>query len=275
MYNSTPKYMIHLIDTHCHIHEEDYPDVEKSIQDGQNAGVVKFICVGTDLQSSRRAVQFAKKYKKSGAFAAIGIHPHEATKEKIDGSLSKETWQELQKLAKEPEVVAIGEFGFDFFYHKEQEARANQTKLALKHLQLAKEIGLPIILHIREAFDPFFEVIKDFPQLNGVVHSFSDTPEKLQKVLKLQNKFYIGLNGIMTFSKSPQQLQAAREVPLERLVLETDAPYLTPPPERGKINSIKNTLQIAKFLSELRGEELEHFCQVTTTNSEKLFSIPK
>lgn len=262
-----------LIDTHCHIHEDDYPGAVKTIQDGKTAGVIKFICVGTDLESSKSAVQFAKKYKKDGAFAAIGIHPHEATSEKLAKNISDETWATMRELAKEPEVVAVGEFGFDFFYHKESEARANQTKLAKKHLQLAQESNLPIILHVREAFQPLFEIIKDFPDIKGVVHSFSDTPENLKQILDLPNSFYIGLNGIMTFSKSPEQLQSAKDVPLSRLVLETDSPYLTPPPERGKINSIKNTLQIAKFLSELRGEEIEHFCAATTANSEKLFSI--
>lgn len=265
--------MFKLIDTHCHIHEDDYPDAEAVIKAGKEKGVTKFICVGTDLESSKRAVKFAKTYKEEGAFASIGIHPHEATNDKIDKNLSKETWGEMMKLAKEPEVVAIGEFGFDFFYHNEAEAKENQTKLAKKHLELAQEANLPVILHIREAFEPFFGLVKDFSEITGVVHSFSDTPEKLKLVLDLPNKFYIGLNGIMTFSKNPRQLQAAKEVPLERIVLETDSPYLTPPPERGKINSIKNVKLIAEFLSELRGEDLEHFCEVTTTNSEELFSI--
>lgn len=262
-----------LIDTHCHIHEEDYPDALKAIQEGASLGVTKFICVGTDLESSKKAVQFAKKYKKHGAYAAIGIHPHEATDEKIEKNLSQNTWQELNELAKEPEVVAIGEFGFDFFYHKESDAKNNQTKLAKRHLQLAEELGLPIILHVREAFEPLFDLIKEFPGIKGVVHSFSDTPDYLNQILNLSNNLYIGLNGIMTFTKNPKQLEAAKAVPLDKLVLETDSPYLTPPPERGKINSIKNTLQIAKFLSELRGEEVEHFCEATTANSEKLFSI--
>ena len=262
-----------LIDTHCHIHEKDYPKLQEALEEGKKNGVTKFICVGTDLESSRLAVAFAKKHKKDGAYASIGIHPHEGTVDKLGDSLSDSTWQELQELAKEPEVVAIGEFGFDFFYHKEPEARANQTKLAKKHLELANQANLPLILHIRDAFDPFFEIIKDYPDVRGVVHSFSDTPEKLKKVLSLPNNFYIGLNGIMTFSKSSEQLQSAKDVPIDRLVLETDSPYLTPPPERGTINSIKNTLRIAEFLSDLREEDLEHFCQATTANAERLFLI--
>lgn len=265
--------MNNIVDTHCHIHEDNYPDAEGVIKLGKERGVTKFICVGTDLESSRKAVEFAKKHKKDGAFAAIGIHPHEAVNEKLEDNLSDNTWEEMAQLAREPEVVAVGEFGFDFFYHKEKETRANQTKLAKRHLELAQRTNLPVILHIREAFDPFFEIIEEFPEVKGVVHSFSDTPDKLQRILSLPNNFYIGLNGIMTFSRVPEQLDSARNVPLERLVLETDSPYLTPAPERGKMNSIKNTAVIAEFLSELRGEELEHFCRVTTANSEKLFSI--
>ncbi len=264
---------IQIIDTHCHIHEADYPDALQTIKDAQKHGIIAFICVGTDLQSSKAAVEFAKKYKKYGAHAAIGIHPHEATPQKLDLNLSQQTWQQLAELAKQPEVVAIGEFGFDFFYHKEAAARANQTKLAQKHLELAAKFNLPLILHIREAFDPFLEIIKDFPNLKGVVHSFSDTPAKLNSILELPNNFYIGLNGIMTFSKSPQQLESAKLIPLGRLVLETDAPYLTPPPFRGKINTISNTQIIAEFLSDLRDEDLEHFCATTTKNAKLLFQI--
>lgn len=264
---------IQIIDTHCHIHEESYPDALASIKEAKKQGIEAFICVGTDLESSKQAVAFAKKYNSYGAHASIGIHPHEATSEKLELSLSDATWQELEQLAKEPEVVAIGEFGFDFFYHKEPESRANQTKLAKKHLDLASKLNLPLILHIREAFDPFLEIIKDYPKLTGVVHSFSDTPAKLNSVLKLPNNFHIGLNGIMTFSKSPEQLEAAKLVPLKRLVLETDTPYLTPHPLRGKMNSISNTRIIAEFLSDLRGEQLEHFCSSTTANAKKLFLI--
>jgi len=262
-----------LIDTHCHIHEDDYPNTKASIEDSKENGVTNFICVGTDLKSSRAAVEFANQHKEDGAYAAIGIHPHEAVSEKLDDVLSEETWQELAELARDSRVIAIGEFGFDFFYHKEKEARANQTKLAKKHLELAKKCNKPVILHLRDAFEPFLELIKDFPEINGVVHSFSDTPENLTKVLELPNNLYIGLNGIMTFSKSSEQLQAAKNVPLSRLVLETDSPYLTPPPHRGKINSISNTRIIAEFLSDLREENFEHFCQATTANAKRLFLI--
>jgi TatD DNase family protein len=262
-----------LIDTHCHIHADDYPDVQKILAQSKDHGIIAFICVGTDLESSKKAVAFAKKYKKYGAYASIGIHPHEATSEKIERNLSLNVWQEFEKLAQEPEVVAIGEFGFDFFYHKEKEARANQTKLAQKHLELATKLNLPVILHIREAFEPFFEIIKVYPDIKGVVHSFSDSDSKLKEVLALPNKFYIGLNGIMTFSKSQEQLQAAKDVPLDRLLLETDSPYLTPAPLRGKINSINNTPLIAEFLSDLREENLEDLSASTTANSKRLFSI--
>ena len=114
--------MLKIIDTHCHIHEDDYPEAEEIIKLGKKSGVTKFICVGTDLESSKKAVAFAKNYKKDGAFASIGIHPHEATSDKLENNLSKNTWDEMRKLASEPEVIAIGEFGFDFFYHKEKKA---------------------------------------------------------------------------------------------------------------------------------------------------------
>jgi TatD DNase family protein len=265
--------MLQITDTHCHIHEKDYPDAKKSIQEAQSVGITNFICIGTDLESSKIAVQFSKDHKKEGAFAAIGIHPHEATEEKLKLNLSRKVWDELEELAKQPEVVAIGEFGFDFFYHDPKELTSNQMELARRHLQLASKLNLPVVLHVRNAFNPFFELIRDFPEVSGVIHSFSDQPEILKRILSLENNFYIGLNGIITFTNDSGQLQSAKNVPLERLVLETDAPYLTPTPLRGTINNIKNTLIIAQFLSDLRGEELEKLCEVTTSNAKRLFKL--
>jgi TatD DNase family protein len=264
---------ITLIDTHCHIHEPDYPDALATIIEAKSSGVEKYICVGTDLKTSQQAVEFAKKYKEYGVFAAVGIHPHEATSDKLDLSLAESTWQKLEELANEPEVVAIGEFGFDFFYHKPAEVLEGQLSLARMHLELAKKVSKPVILHIREAFEPFFDLISSYPEVSGVIHSFSDSASNVKKILSLPGNFMFGLNGIMTFTKDSGQLEAAQLIPLERLVLETDSPFLTPPPNRGRINTVKSVRAVAEFLAGLRGEDLALLAAATTNNAQKLFKI--
>ncbi len=259
-----------LFDTHCHIHEPDYPKAALGLSQAQEADVVGCVCIGTDLKTSCQAVSFAEQNSAFNVYAAVGIHPHEAGQ---NLSLAEQTYSSLADLAKSPRVVAIGEFGFDFFYNSREEALNEQLSLAERHFQLAQELDLPIVLHLREGFEEFFDLIKKYPNITGVIHSFSADRKTLKRLLNLSNNFYIGLNGIMTFSKDAEQLAAAREVPLNRLVLETDAPFLTPPPHRGKINSIRNVRLVAEFLAELRGESLADLAKITTQNAQKLFRI--
>lgn len=261
---------LNLIDTHCHIQEPSYPEADLSLEEATKSGVTSCICVGTNLETSAQAVQFAKEHQDYKVYASVGIHPHEAGDPL---SLNPRTWRELESLAAAPEVVAIGEFGFDFFYNSAGESLELQTRLAKKHLDLAAKLKLPIILHIREGFQPFLSLIEQYPEVRGVVHSFSDSPEVLEIVLALPNNFYISLNGIMTFTKDPRQLESAKMVPLDRLLLETDSPFLTPPPLRGKINSISNVKLVAKFLAELRQESPSCLAAATTKNAKKLFNI--
>ncbi len=256
---------LHLVDTHCHIHFDDYglpPD--EVLKAARAVGVTKVICVGTTLHDSQAAVDFAAQ--REGVYASVGIHPHEAS------SLTTDKLQKIRNLLEANQagtIVAIGEVGLDYHYlHSPKTAQQGHLR---EFLTLAQEFNLPLIFHVREAFDDFWPIVDAFPGLNGVIHSFSATTKELQQIL--ERDFYIGLNGIMTFTKDQAQLAAAKAVPLDRLVLETDAPYLTPKPNRGKVCTPAHILDTAKFLANLRTESLDQLAQATTQNATKLFGL--
>jgi len=269
-----------LVDTHCHIHEAVEHFLGKSetrerwqrskkvggpdeiIKAAIDQGVTRMICVGTTLTDSELAVEFVRT--RPNCWASIGIHPHEAK-----GHLDKAQQDVFAALAAKPRVVAVGECGLDFFYdHSPREAQVNllefQMELALQH-------DLPMIFHVREAFADFWPIFDAHPGIRGVIHSFSATTKKLDDIL--QRGLYVGLNGIMTFTKNAEQLEAAKAVPLEKLVVETDAPFLTPVPFRGTICEPKHVRGTAQFLANLRGETLEKFAIATTRNAQHLFGL--
>ncbi|HPR10374.1 MAG TPA: TatD family hydrolase [Candidatus Saccharibacteria bacterium] len=251
------------IDTHCHIHEPDYKLPEKEARErAAAAGVDTIICVGTDVTTSSQAVMYASD--KPTVWASIGLHPH-------DAKLGNDAFTALAQLLPNKNIVAIGECGLDYFYNHSD--KKDQFAALENQMQLAQDNTLPMIFHVREAFDDFWPIYDNFSRLKGVVHSFTDTTTQLDKALN--RDLYIGLNGIMTFTKDQKQLAAAKAVPLERLLLETDAPFLTPKPLRGKINEPKNVSITAEFLAQLRGEELSTLAAATTKNARQLFGLPK
>lgn len=253
-----------LTDTHCHIHFPDYPVETKTVLEAaKKAHVTRMICVGCTLLDSKLAVDMAKRHK--NIWASIGLHPHEA--EKYIGDF--QALQVFNDLAKSKRVIAIGEAGLDYYYlHSKKE---DQKKLLRFQLDIASEYKLPLIFHVRDAFDDFFGIIDEYPKITGVVHSFSAGVSELEQVLK--RGLHVGLNGIMTFTTSEDQLAAARAVPLDRLVLETDAPFLTPKPYRGTICEPKHVLVTAEFLADIRGESFNDLARVTTNNAVKLFGL--
>ena len=249
-----------LIDTHCHIHSTDYKlEADKVIQFAQEADVRKIICVGADVPDSKQALTFAKSHE--NCWASIGLHPH-------DARLGQETYEQLRKLVND-EVIAIGECGLDYYYN--HSSKKDQEAALHFQIQLAQENNLPMIFHIRDAFEDFWPIFDQYPNTRGVVHSFTAGREELDQILS--RDLLVGLNGIITFTKDAEQLEAAKTVPASSLVLETDAPFLTPTPNRGKVNEPNQILTIAKFLSDLREESLEDLSIITTQNAEMLFGI--
>lgn len=265
---------LRFVDTHCHIHDSEFnqkydQSPEQIMAESVSEGVDTFVCVGTDDESSRQAVDFARSHP--NCYATLAMHPHEVatyTDEQLD--VYVQGFETL--LATDgSKIVAIGECGLDYFYHQDQEVRERQKTLLKRHIDLAIKYKLPLVFHIRDAFDDFFAILDEYEEVTGVVHSFSAGISDLEGAIK--RGLYIGLNGIMTFSKQTDQLQAAKMVPLEKLVLETDAPFLTPAPFRGTMCKPKHLRVTASFLSDLRSESLEDIARATTVNAKKLFDI--
>ena len=256
--------MISLVDTHCHIQFADYPlDTDEVLEAAKAAGVDRMLCVGCTLEDSKAAIAFAQLYPQISA--SIGLHPHEA-KEYVSNQAALQSFRDL---AGKPRVVAVGEIGLDFYYN--HSSKEDQEKMLRWQLEMGLEHNLPFIFHVRDAFSDFWRILDDYRGVRGVVHSFTAARPELEDALR--QGLYIGLNGIMTFTKDQVQLEAAKAVPNDRLVLETDAPFLTPSPFRGKVCEPKHVLETATFLAQLRGQTVEELADFTTNNSKKLFSL--
>lgn len=261
--------MFELTDTHCHIQFPDYKlEPDQVISAAANAGVTRLICVGCGLEDSRSAVRFAGRHEQ--IWASVGLHPHEASKY----ANKPDSLNALSKLAHETKVVAIGEAGLD--YHYEHSSKMDQQKLLKFQIELAVQLDLPLIFHVREAFNDFWPIFDDLNSaskpIKGVMHSYSSARSDAEETLK--RGLYVGLNGIMTFTKNEKHLLAAKSIPLGSLLLETDAPFLTPVPERGKICEPKHLRVTAEFLAKLRGETLTDLANGTTLNAKELFHLP-
>jgi TatD DNase family protein len=255
---------MNFVDTHCHIHSTNYKlDPEQVIKNAIGADVKYLVCVGTDVEDSQEAIKFASGH--DNCWAGIGIHPHESKIFQDD----EKSLSLFSSLVTNKKIVAIGECGLDYFYnHSPKEA---QIKLLEYQLDLAQKNNLPMIFHIRSAFDDFWPIIDNFPGIRGVVHSFTAGPKILDKVLS--RKLYVGLNGIMTFTKDQTQLEAARQVPNDSIVLETDSPFLSPVPHRNEICEPKYLRSTAEFLANLRNQKLEELAEYSTNNASKLFNL--
>jgi TatD DNase family protein len=252
------------VDTHCHIHSTDYPlDAEEVLAEAINNKVTKLICVGVDLEDSKLAVEFAEN--NLNVWASIGIHPHESKNYKGNQQLLNE----FESLADSPNVIAVGECGLDYYYNHSN--KMDQKEILEFQLNMAVKYKLPLIFHVREAFDDFWPIFDSFKNLSGVIHSFTADSKILNQAL--ERGLYIGLNGIMTFTKNAIQLTAAKLVPDDRLVLETDAPFLTPVPFRGTICQPKHVRDTAQFLAILRGTTLEGLAKNTSDNANRLFKL--
>ena len=258
-----------LIDSHCHLHDSEFYDDEtreRAYREAIHVGVA-MICVGTDTRSSHEAVAFAESH--DNVWAVVGIHPHEAAANQAS---------EIRELLvhKSDAVVGVGEIGLDYYY--DHSPRGVQLERLGEQLRLAVEFDLPVSFHVRDekagggaVWRDFWQVFDKFTNVRGVLHSFTDTPANLQA--GLARGLYIGVNGISTFTKDPVQQKMYRELPLERMLLETDAPYLTPAPFRGKMNIPAYVGKVAEFQARVRGISLDDIARITTANTQTLFGV--
>jgi len=276
-----------LIDAHAHINFRAFKEDADEVVKRSLAENIWMINVGAEYNSSRRAIDYAKKYPE-GVFAAVGLHPIHLSPETtvaddgeekitIQGKAEKYDRQAYEELAREDKVAAIGEVGLDYYHidtddsGRIEEIKKLQKAVLREQIELAIELALPVIFHCREAHNDLLEILKDYKlgELRGVIHSFSGRWSQAEQYLACG--FYLGFNGIITFARDYDRV--VKEMPLDRLILETDCPYLTPIPFRGKRNEPAYVKFVAEKVAELRNLPFYEVAKKTTENARRLFSI--
>ena len=254
-----------IVDTHCHLNDEAlYKDLDNVISRARQAGVEKMVVVGWDEASSKLAIEIAEQY--DFIYAVIGFHPENVFD--IDDKILYDTLN----LYKHPKVVGIGEIGLDYHWTKDPDKREIQKEYFIKQIKFANEVGLPISIHSREAFADTLEILKQYPPLHsGVMHCYSGSVENIQDIINLN--LYIGLDGPVTFTNAKTPKEVAAEVPLEKLVVETDCPYLSPHPLRGTVNEPANICLVIDAIADLKQMSKKHLLEVVYDNSCRLFNL--
>lgn len=249
-----------MIDTHIHITDKQYnEDRDEVLITAKNEGVETFMAIGCDKQEITNTLSFIKSHPEF--YAAIGYHPIEF-KNVTDDDL-RTLYEQLQ----EDNVVAIGEIGLDYYWYPDN--KEEQEVLLRKQLDIAKALNLPIVIHAREALDDTYNVLKDYPGLTGTIHSFSGNGEEALKFIELG--FVVGLTGPITFKNGDNQKDVAKKVPLDKLLIETDGPYLTPVPHRGKRNRPEYIYYVAQEIANQKGITVEEVLEATTSNFKRVF----
>lgn len=254
-----------LVDSHCHL---DRLKMDKTpgltiadvVREAAECGVGKMLCVGIDMHNAEAVKQIAETYP--NVYASVGVHPLDV-REMI-------TPEELISAASHSRVVAIGETGLDYYYS--QESKAVQQESLVMHLQVASQLQLPVIIHTREAREDTLALMREHASRDhaGVMHCFTETWEMAKAAIDMG--FYISFSGIVTFRNAAELQEVARKVPLDRMLVETDSPYLAPIPHRGKPNFPKYTREVAEFLAQLKGISYVELADQTTANFHRLFS---
>ena len=255
--------MMTFIDTHAHLYDERYDDDRaEMIARAAEAGVAQIISMGDTMAASAQVVADAEQYPT--LYAAVGVHPESAC------VLTDAERAQLLTWAKHPKVVAIGEIGLDYYWEKDPKARAVQRELFVTQLNLARAAGLPVCIHDREAHGDTLALLKAEGQgLTGVLHCYSGSLEMARELWKMG--YYIGIDGPLTYKNAAKLPDIVREAPQERLLIETDSPYLAPVPLRGKRNEPAYLVHIAAKIAELRGESVEEVAAYTTENARRLY----
>lgn len=258
-----------IFDSHCHPQMVQYNKDRKEVIARALRARVSMICIGTDLETSKQAIELAQKHE--GMWASVGLHPNDNLNEKFEP-------EKYRELLQQEKVVAFGEIGLDYYRTEKPEDQKFQKERFVQQLELAKELKKPLILHCRDgksgstgpAYRDMIEILNRGYAINGgVMHSFTGTTQEAKQFLDLG--LCLGFNGIITFARQYDEI--IREVSLDRILLETDAPYLTPKPHRGKRNEPAYVIEVAKKLAELKNETYEKVVEQTTKNCQNLFNI--
>ncbi|MDD2586337.1 MAG: TatD family hydrolase [Syntrophomonadaceae bacterium] len=253
-----------LIDTHAHLQDEQYKeDLQDVLKRAEDAGLEKIICVGYDYASSCQALELARKIPQ--VYAVVGVHPHDSQE------LNEEILAKLFEMAKDPRVVAIGEIGLDFY--RDLSPREDQRKAFIAQIKLAQELYKPIVIHDRDAHQEVMDIIKKEKagRSEGIMHCFSGFLPMAIDLMK--QGFYISFAGPLTFKNAKKTVEVAAKMPQDRILIETDCPYLSPEPFRGKRNEPARVSYIAAKLAEIRQKSVKEITYITSLNARKVFRI--
>lgn len=253
-----------LFDTHCHLNVEAFKDdVDATIARARDVGVARFAVVGFDKETIKKSLELSAAH--SEIYSIIGWHPTEA------GSYTKDIEDSLISMLKNERVIAMGEMGLDYYWM--EDPKEVQERIFRRQIQVAKELQLPISIHMRDAIEDTYRILKDegVSQIGGIMHSYSGDVRYMEKFLDLG--MHISLSGVVTFKKAVEVHEVAKTVPLDRLLIETDAPYLAPVPYRGKRNEPSYVKFVAEEIAKLRGLTLEEVGSITMSNANKLFRL--
>jgi TatD DNase family protein len=252
-----------IFDSHAHYDDEAFnEDRDTVINEIKDRGVIGVLNCGASIEGARMSVQLSDKY--DFIYAAVGVHPEHAD------TVNKKVIDELRDLAQNIKVRAVGEIGLDYYY-EENPSREIQKEAFRLQMKLAKELKLPVVIHDRDAHSDTLDILKEFPDVTGVVHCFSGSVEFAKECLKLG--YYIGFTGVITFKNAKKVIEVARAVPMDRILVETDCPYMAPTPHRGKRNRSDYIQCIIERISEIKERSIEEIEQITIFNAKQLLKI--
>lgn len=252
-----------LFDTHAHFDDERFDaDRDEVLMSLKNFGVQNITNIGSSIETSRKSALLAEKY--DFVYAAVGVHPSET------GNLTEEDMEELKRLAVKPKVRAIGEIGLDYHYPDDVEPKV-QRKWFIRQLELAQELNMPVIIHDRDSKGEGLEILKEKKVSSGVVHCFSGSAETAKEIVKLG--MMVSFTGVLTFKNARRAAEACGVVPLDRLMIETDCPYMAPEPHRGERNHSGYVEFVARKMAEIKGVSYDEICRITSDNAKRFYGI--
>lgn len=253
--------MLDFTDSHCHLNHADFgEETDAVVQRALDAGIRRIVTIGTRLENTAELLALAHKYPQ--IFVTVGVHPEYVAEREVSAD------EIAQAATSDEKIIALGEAGFDYFY--DPDTKDAQRKLFKNHLIAARKTGLPLVIHTRCAEQDTVDALSEFPDVTGVLHCFSSKAELAK--FGLERGWYLSASGILTFKKAQEIRDIFKDVPLDRLLIETDAPYLAPVPYRGKRNEPSLVVKTAEVLAELKGVSLEDLAKITTENFLTLFT---
>ena len=259
---------MNLFDSHSHYNDEKFDiDRDEIIKETLSSGVSNFIVSGYNIESSKKAIEIAKEY--DGVYAIVGISPNDVENIKTDEDI-KEYVSEIEKITKSDKVVAIGEIGLDYYWNKEN--KDIQKQLFIKQIELANKLELPIVIHTRDAFIDTIDILKqNNVNKKGIFHCCPLNMELIKEAIKLD--FYISLSGVITFKNAKNVEEIINMIPEDKLLIETDSPYLSPEPVRGKRNNSINVKYVAEKIAVVKNKTVEEIAKITSDNARRIFEI--